>query len=178
MPTLQRNAPRSAAMKRVRDILERELGYDFYEVDINRPWGGYFRVIDRQLDTFLNDFFPGLKKSDAQLGLKNARLSPKIMVILPGKRISWQYHERRAERWHFLTTGQYYRSPDNSLPNMKKADVGTIVQFAQGERHRGGAPDDKYVLIAEIWQHTNPELPSNESDVFRIEDDFRRPKKP
>lgn len=176
MPRIQRSTPRKVAMKRIRDTLEHELGYDFYEIDTKRPWGGYFRITDSQINKFLADFFPGLTQQEARLGNGDMELSPKIMVVLPSKRLSWQYHDRRAERWHFITEGMYYRSSKDVLPKPVAAKPGTIVQFAQGERHRGAATLDKYALIAEIWQHTDPNNPSNEADITRLEDDFSRPK--
>jgi hypothetical protein len=29
-------------------------------------------------------------------------------------------------------------------------------------------------LVAEIWQHTDPDHPSNEDDIVRVQDDFGR----
>jgi hypothetical protein len=29
-------------------------------------------------------------------------------------------------------------------------------------------------LVAEIWQHTDPENPSDEDDIVRVSDDFGR----
>ena len=29
-------------------------------------------------------------------------------------------------------------------------------------------------IIAEIWQHTDPEKPSDEEDIVRVQDDFGR----
>lgn len=178
LPTIKRRTPRDVALKRIRDTLQLELGYEFYEIDEKRPWGGFYRIVDKQTDKFLADFFPGLSQEEARLGMKDVELSPKIMVWMPGTRISWQYHHRRAERWHFLTEASYYRSDKDKLPKARKAKPGEVVQFAQGERHRGAAPSDSYALVAEIWQHTNPKKPSNEADIVRIEDDYKRPKNP
>lgn len=178
LPKLTRNTPRNVGLERIRDVLEVELGYKFSEVDAKRPWGGFFRITDEQIDKFLADFFPGLTKDEARLGHKDTELSPKIMVWLPGKRISWQYHARRAERWNYLTAGTFYRSNGDILPEPTMAQPGQVVQFACGERHRGGAPENSYALVAEIWQHTDPKHPSNESDITRLADDFNRPKQP
>lgn len=178
LPNLKRGTPRDVALKRIRDTLSLELGYEFYEVDEKRPWGGFFRIVDEQTDKFLKDFFPGLTLNEARLGKKDVEVSPKIMVWMPGTRISWQYHHRRAERWHFLTSGTYYRSDGDKLPKPTTAKPGEIVQFAQGERHRGGASANTYTLVAEIWQHTDAKKPSDESDIVRLEDDFKRPKHP
>jgi len=178
LPNIKRGTPREVAMKRIRDTLQRDLGYEFYEVDEKRPWGGFYRIVDEQTDKFLADFFPGLSQKEARMGKKGIELSPKIMVWMPGKRLSWQYHYRRAERWHFLTDGSYCHSMKNKLPEPTKAKAGEVVQFAQGERHRGIAPPDHYALVAEIWQHTDPKHASDEADIVRLEDDFQRSKRP
>lgn len=176
LPKIARDTPRDVAMKRIRDTLELELGYEFGEIDVKRPWGGFFRIVDSQTDKFLKDFFPGLTQTEARLGKKDIELSPKIMVWLPGQRISWQYHDRRAERWHFLTAGSYYRSNKDELPEPIQAKPGDIVQFDRWERHRGAASQDSYTLVAEIWQHTDGSWPSDESDITRLADDYQRPK--
>jgi mannose-6-phosphate isomerase len=43
----------------------------------------------------------------------------------------------------------------------------------QGERHSLIEIDD-YAVIAEIWQHSDLNHPSNEDDIVRIQDDFVR----
>lgn len=178
LPRLARTTSHDVAMRRIRAALSQELGYKFHEVDVERPWGGFFRIVDEQTDKFLADFFPGLTQEEARLGMEGTDLSPKIMVWEPGKRISWQYHHRRTERWHFLTEGRYWRSDDDVLPDPVQAKPGEIVQYRLGERHRGGALSRSYTLVAEIWQHTDPQHPSDEADIIRLEDDYGRPKHP
>jgi hypothetical protein len=41
------------------------------------------------------------------------------------------------------------------------------------ERHRLIGLDS-WAIVAEIWQHTDIENPSNEEDIVRIQDDFGR----
>ena len=31
-----------------------------------------------------------------------------------------------------------------------------------------------FAVVAEIWQHTDPEHPSDEDDIIRLQDDFGR----
>lgn len=177
LPKLSPTTPPEVALEQVRDALHLTMGFDFFEIDETRPWGGFFRIVPDQTDKFLAEFFPGISEEEARFG-HDAEISPKIMLFLPGQRISWQYHHRRTERWHFLTDGEYYRSTDDHLPASTHAQRGDVVQFRLGERHRGGAPKDAYVLVAEIWQHTDPQHPSDEADVVRLEDDYDRPKHP
>jgi len=51
--------------------------------------------------------------------------------------------------------------------------LGSIVELAQGERHRLVGVDE-WGVIAEIWKHTDPTNPSDESDIVRVQDDFGR----
>jgi len=149
-------------------------GYHIIEEDLTKPWGGYFRIANDEADTFATDFFPGLDPIEARLGNPAAELSPKIMFVRPAQRLSWQYHDRRAERWVFISEGAYYRSEDDSQVNLHVASIGSVVQFQKGERHRLVADADQWTLVAEIWQHIDPANPSNEDDIIRVEDDYSR----
>lgn len=51
--------------------------------------------------------------------------------------------------------------------------TGDIVELAQGERHRLIGLDD-YAVIAEIWQHSDSDNPSDEEDIVRVSDDYGR----
>ena len=148
--------------------------YTIVELNDQKPWGAYFRFDSEQADAFVKEFFPGLSPVEARLGIPNAELSPKILLVSPGQRLSWQYHNRRAERWAFLTDGAYNKSDDDDqgAPNIAKA--GDIVQFATAERHRLIGGTDKYSLVAEIWQHTDPSNTSDEDDIIRLQDDYNR----
>ncbi|MBL8121623.1 hypothetical protein JNM87_02660 [Candidatus Saccharibacteria bacterium] len=174
LPGMVRETPREVALQRVHETLERDLGYHFSDVDEKKPWGAYYRIVDEEADRFLAEFFPGLDPIEARLGRKDLVLSPKILMVYPGQRLSWQYHNRRAERWRFLTVGGYHRShsDEQGKPHMAKPDA--IVQFATGERHRLIAPAETYTLVAEIWQHTDAEHPSEEADIIRLADDYNR----
>jgi hypothetical protein len=52
-------------------------------------------------------------------------------------------------------------------------NVGDTITLKQGERHRLIGLDD-YAVIAEIWQHTDENYPSDEDDIVRVQDDFGR----
>ena len=43
----------------------------------------------------------------------------------------------------------------------------------KGERHRLVGPDD-WENVAEIWQYTDVENPSDENDFIRVQNDFGR----
>ena len=57
---------------------------------------------------------------------------------------------------------------------LQLAEAGEVVQFAKSERHRLVGAMGHYTLVAEIWQHTNPEQLSDEADITRLQDDYKR----
>lgn len=149
-------------------------GHDVYEVDDSRPWGGFFRLHNHVADQFIAEFFPGLDPVEARLGNDAAELSPKILIVAPGQRLSWQYHDRRAERWMFITEGGYHKSLTDDQGDVVMVGPGHIVQFSTGERHRLVGANDRYTFVAEIWQHTDPDQLSEEDDIIRLSDDYKR----
>src|SRR5688572_2567431 len=68
--------------------------------DFNRPWGGFFVLDETEAEKFAALFFPDLKISSINIG---GKLSPKILMVQPNKRLSWQYHHRRAEIWKLVS---------------------------------------------------------------------------
>lgn len=148
--------------------------YEIIEVDDQKPWGAYIRIDGAQAERFITEFFPGLTMDEARLGMENAELSPKLLIVAPGARLSWQYHERRAERWNFLTPGGYYKSDSDQQGELHHAKAGEVVQIARSERHRLVGDAQRYTMVAEIWQHIDPNEPSREEDIIRLADDYQR----
>jgi mannose-6-phosphate isomerase-like protein (cupin superfamily) len=105
---------------------------------------------------------------------RGGALSPKILIVAPGKRLSWQYHHRRAEIWRVIQ-GQVgvKRSTNDKEGELEILNIGDTITLQQGERHRLVGLDD-YAVIAEIWQHTDANHPSDENDIVRVQDDFGR----
>lgn len=152
----------------------RDCGYKIMEVDAQRPWGAFIKFDNDQAEEFVADFFPGLDISEARLGDSRTELSPKILIVSPGQRLSWQYHDRRAERWSFLTDGSFERSATDQEGEVLDIKAGESVQFEPSERHRLVGRSGSYTLVAEIWQHTDAEHPSDEDDIVRLADDYSR----
>lgn len=152
----------------------RQAGYTLAEIDDSRPWGAFFRAEDNEANRFLGEFFLGTSPVDARLGNPDAALSPKILMVESGKRLSLQRHDRRAERWHFLTSGRYIKG--TTLENIQEyeASPGDVVQFEARDIHRLIGHAAHYTLVAEVWQHTYPDKPSNEDDITRLDDDYQR----
>lgn len=140
--------------------------------DFERPWGGFFVIDEADTEKFISLFFSHLKKEDLMISDK---LSPKILVVASNKRLSWQYHHRRAEIWKLIAgSAGVITSHDDEEREETILNINDIVTLKQGERHRLIGVDGDYGIIAEIWQHTNSEAPSNEDDIIRLQDDFGR----
>ena len=64
--------------------------------DLNRPWGGFYVIDEIDSQDFANIYFNGLNTEELKV---SGKLSPKILIIAPNRRLSWQYHHRRSEIW-------------------------------------------------------------------------------
>lgn len=139
---------------------------------LDKPWGGFYVLDESNAERFANYFFPD--DASSMLATKN-KLSPKILVVAPGKRLSWQYHFRRAEIWK-LIAGQagVVISESDAETETKTIGMGEIIKLKVGERHRLVGLPGGWGAVAEIWQHTDPSNPSNEDDIVRLQDDFNR----
>jgi len=146
-------------------------GFTVIDKDTERPWGGFLVIDEDQAEQFITTFFPSLSVKDF-IGFD--KLSPKILLVAPGKRLSWQYHHRRAEIWRVIggTAGVVVSDTDEQTP-VKELDIGESVSLRQGERHRLVGLDG-WGVLAEIWKHIDAEHPSDEDDIVRVEDDFGR----
>ena len=146
-------------------------GFNIISKDFERPWGGFLVVDENQAQDFSNQFFKGLNVETLKIG---GKLSPKILIVKPKVRLSWQYHKRRAEIWRvFKGECGIIRSDTDKENKMKIYKEGDQIKLKQGERHRLIGLND-YCLVAEIWQHTDKNNPSNEGDIVRVQDDFGR----
>jgi len=154
----------------VLDLIQQE-GLTISSSDFTRPWGGFFVLDESQADLFIETFFPTYKKEELMLGNK---LSPKILVVAPGQRLSWQYHHRRAEIWR-VVEGEVgvVMSETDAETELNLFEPGDIIVLTKGQRHRLVGLEG-WGVIAEIWQHTDPGQPSDEEDIVRLQDDYGR----
>ena len=102
------------------------------------------------------------------------KLSPKILIVNPNSKLSWQYHHRRAEIWRVYkgSVGVSKSMNDNEQPIVILNEKDQI-ELKQGERHRLIGLDD-FGVVSEIWQHTDHDNPSDENDIVRLSDDYGR----
>ncbi|MFM9005686.1 MAG: phosphoheptose isomerase [Flavobacteriales bacterium] len=155
-------------MSNVNHLLEK---FNVVASDLTRPWGGFYVIDETQAQLFSDTFFDGLDVATLTIG---GKLSPKILLVSAQQRLSWQYHNRRAEIWRVLEGPVgVVRSHTDEEGELVVHQAGEFIKLAQGERHRLIGLDTP-AIIAEIWQHTDAAQPSDESDIVRVQDDFGR----
>lgn len=157
--------------KVVFDSIEKMLqaaGLNVVNKDLNRPWGGFYVIDEHQTAIFARKFFAD------QVVDTSGKLSPKILVVAPGKRLSWQYHFRRSEIWKLIDgAAGIVRSHTDEQGAVQHLELNKTITLPKGERHRLVGTSE-WGIVAEIWQHTDPQHPSDESDIVRLQDDFGR----
>jgi mannose-6-phosphate isomerase-like protein (cupin superfamily) len=149
----------------------KELDLQIDSFDFNRPWGGFFVIEEKDAQKFADTYF---NKLDVQSLKISGKLSPKILLVKPESRLSWQYHHRRAETWR-IVKGEVgivrsFNDTESAVVNYKEGD---LITLQKEERHRLVGLKD-WAIIAEFWQHTDPSNPSNEDDIVRVQDDYSR----
>jgi len=161
---------RESVFKSIGEYLKKE-GFRIASQDFNRPWGGFFVLDESQAEKFAAKFFEEVDFAELKISDK---LSPKILVVEPNKRLSWQYHFRRAEIWKLVAgTSGVAISKTDIQGAVEQMQIGEIVRLVQGQRHRLVGLDG-WGMVAEIWQHTDVKNPSDENDIVRLQDDFGR----
>jgi mannose-6-phosphate isomerase-like protein (cupin superfamily) len=90
----------------------------------------------------------------------------KRLVINPGKRISLQSHQFRAEHW-FIVSGAGIAEVDGVATTVKPGDS---VDIPVGLKHRISCSDIVPLTFIEVQTGTS----FSETDITRFEDDFGR----
>ena len=151
----------------IREEIE-SLGFNVINFDFNRPWGGFLLINESQSQDFISTF---ISKEKLEI---EGRLSPKILIVNPNARLSWQFHNRRNEIWRvYKNSVGIIRSMDNDQNEMEILKEGDIIKFQTEERHRLVGLSD-FGVVAEIWIHTDFNNPSDEQDIVRLQDDYFR----
>jgi mannose-6-phosphate isomerase len=164
------NLEKNAVFEQIAAALQNE-NFTVINQDQTRPWGGFFVIDENQASAFATKFFPHLDMEAIKITNK---LSPKILVVAPNKRLSWQYHFRRAEIWKILAGVVGVKtSVTDEEGEIQELTPGKFIQMDKGERHRLIGLES-WGVVAEIWQHTDPDNPSDEDDIVRLQDDFGR----
>ena len=154
-----------------RKIILENQGLRIDSYDLSRPWGGFFVLDENQAQAFADIYFQG---TDTEELRKSGLLSPKILMVKPGARLSWQYHERRAEIWRVVEGPVgIVRSATDEEGELVSFEAGETIVLEKGERHRLIGLEG-WGVVAEFWQHTDPVHPSDEDDIVRVQDDYAR----
>lgn len=165
-----KDIPKTRVFSEVKDFIRQE-GFTIVDKDDARPWGGYYVIDESQSLDFIERFFQNLNPEEFK-GF--SKLSPKILLVEPHKRLSWQYHERRSEIWKVLSdkVGVIVSSTNEETP-VAELIKGDVIDLEREQRHRLVGLD-AWGIVAEIWKHTDSAKPSDEDDIVRVKDDFGR----
>ena len=146
----------------------KNLGFSIILEDFNRPWGGFFQIDQRQSQKFVHTLI------SKEINVNSLKISPKILIVEPNQRLSWQFHMRRKEIWKvYRNEIGVIRSLTNFENDLIIKKEGEVIHFDNKERHRLVGLD-KIGVVAEIWIHTDLNNPSDENDIVRISDDYKR----
>ncbi|MCA1626607.1 MAG: phosphomannose isomerase type II C-terminal cupin domain, partial [Acidobacteria bacterium] len=107
-----------------------------------RPWGS-FTVLD-----------------------EGANYKVKRIEVLPGKRLSYQKHARRAEHWMIVQGTARFTLDDQEL----MVAIGETVDIPIGAAHRVENPGPEKLIFIEIQRGDY----LGEDDIVRLSDDFGR----
>jgi len=107
-----------------------------------RPWGS-FTVLD-----------------------EGANYKVKRIEVLPGKRLSYQKHARRAEHWMIVQGTARFTLDDQELI----VAIGETVDIPIGAAHRVENPGPEKLIFIEIQRGDY----LGEDDIVRLSDDFGR----
>ncbi len=159
-----------ALFEKVQEMLTSK-GFRIDKSDAARPWGGFFVIDESQAQEFADEYFGGMNVQELRI---SGKLSPKILIVAPEKRLSWQYHHRRAEIWRVIQGNVGVMVSDTDEESVVSTlKEGETIRLRQGQRHRLIGLDG-FGILAEIWQHTDANNPSDEDDIVRVQDDFGR----
>src|SRR5688572_31268537 len=108
-----------------------DAGFKIAAKDFNRPWGGFFVLDESQAQKFGQLYFPNVELSSLKI---SGKLSPKILMVQPDTRLSWQYHHRRAEIWKLVAgTAGVVTSDTDHEGQLQQLKVGEIIRLKQGQ---------------------------------------------
>ena len=156
--------------QKINDSINKQ-GLKIIASDLERPWGGFFVLDENDAQAFADLYFEGIDVEPLRIG---GKLSPKILMVKPEARLSWQYHHRRAETWRVIEGPVgIVRSATDEEGELVSFGTGETVVLEKGERHRLIGLDN-WGVVAEFWQHTDPKHPSDEDDIVRVQDDYKR----
>lgn len=97
---------------------------------------------------------------------EEANLKIKRIMVKPGKRLSLQSHENRAENWVVVKGQALFTLDDKTLPLQKRQGV----FIPEKAKHRIENPGTDELVFIEVQTGTY----LGEDDIIRFQDDFDR----
>jgi mannose-6-phosphate isomerase len=97
---------------------------------------------------------------------EGATYKVKSIHVLPGKRLSYQRHQKRSEHW-YVTDGTGEVTLDGKVIKVSR---GSIITVPQGCAHRMSNTGESELIFIEVQTGSY----FDEDDIERIEDDFGR----
>ena len=94
----------------------------------------------------------------------------KRIEVLPGKRLSYQKHSKRAEHW-FIVQGNARVTLDDAEIDLS---AGQAIDIPKGSAHRIENPGSELLVFIEVQRGDY----LGEDDIVRLQDDFGRTEKP
>jgi len=145
-------------------------GLEVADQDFKRPWGGFLRFSEDCLPDFFHAYWQGVDTGKAV-----GRRDPKVLLVAPAQRLSLQLHHRRSELWRVLDGPVLViHGPDEKNLQEDVLFAGDVIHLDCGEMHRLAGDLTSWGRVAEIWEHVDPNNPSDESDIVRVQDDYAR----
>lgn len=149
----------------------RRFNLRLFEVNAVKPWGGYLRFTQDSLVSFLATYWLDI---DFEPPLAENNVAPKILLVAPQQMLSLQWHERRGEIWRVIdgpvqvTSGESWDTLSHDV-----YENGSLIELPPRKWHRLIGLEE-WGRVAEIWDHTDATLPSDESDIIREHDIYGR----
>lgn len=148
-----------------------DLGFRTLLVDKHRPWGAFWHIEKYYHQKFKKMFFPEINLNS------DHNLSAKFLLVEPHQKLSFQWHGLRDEVWKVVFGRiKIALSPTDEIPKENQLKIhkeGKLIEIKRKERHQLIGTDN-WSLVAEIWQHCNPNCPSSEEDIVRVKDEYSR----
>ena len=145
-------------------------GLEIADKDFDRPWGSFLRFKEECLEAFFKAYWQGV-----DTGRHAGRRDPKVLLVAPAQRLSLQLHHRRSELWRVLDGPVLViHGPDQEHLQWDILFAGDTIQIPCGHLHRLAGSLTCWGRVAEIWQHEDPDNPSDEADIVRVQDDYAR----
>lgn len=124
---------KNSAFEKIAEMLQQR-GITAINKDNTRPWGRFYIIDEADALQFITHYFPDEDIDELKITTK---ISPKILLVAPDTRLSWQYHHRRAEIWKCLEGPVAVATSDNDdVKKQHNLQNGDIIRLKQGERHR------------------------------------------